>query len=259
MISKTARWLIGSMLVGGAAAYVSTMPEAPTPVAFQGPPQRAYDSTPGPAAGPRVSAGEVDVAALAAGGPADGFPAGAPAGEVANPVAAALDIDALNATRDRPLFTPSRTGPQAPAVEELPTRDFVEEVPLPMPPQVRLVGLMMIGDGGIALLRDENTGAVVRLREGEDYDGWAMHVVDDRSVTLSRDGEEHVMAMLVPGAPAPRPDMQGAGQGGYDPFAGQGVDPFNGGAYYPQENLQDNQQYNGQFVGPGDGMFQQQR
>jgi general secretion pathway protein N len=75
-----------------------------------------------------------------------------------------------------------------------------------------LVGAVIGESEGIAIFLDQgNSNQVVRLRIGEDYDGWVLHSVKGREAILQRDGEDAVFALPAPddvSAPAV-PNMQG--------------------------------------------------
>ena len=122
-----------------------------------------------------------------------------------NPLSA-LDLESLAATRTLPLFTPTRS---APIVEPIiPEAVLVEPeivaAPEPVPPALRLVGLVMTDSEQMALLADPATGLVHRLRAGDSYDGWTLTIVDGRTVAFSNDGREHLLTMFeqFDGAPA---------------------------------------------------------
>jgi general secretion pathway protein N len=120
----------------------------------------------------------------------DALPADAPAEPPAalvnpNPLSG-LNLDSLSATRDLPLFTPSRTAPMAEAPVEpeiVPVEEPVVE-PEQGPPPVQLVGIVLSEDSEIALLLDTMNNEVHRLSSGEEYEGWALKIVDARSVEL---------------------------------------------------------------------------
>ena len=138
------------------------------------------------------------LAGLALAGPAQAQdPPGSP-GAAVNPVAA-LDLESLAATRALPLFTPTRTAPvvEPPFVPEpIAVEPEVFVAPEPVPPALQLVGLVMSESEQVALLADQATGMVHRLRPGESYDGWVLTIVDGRTVAFSNDGREHLLTMF---------------------------------------------------------------
>jgi hypothetical protein len=147
-------------------------------------------------------------------GPDQGPPAPDAVDEVAptaadspNPLSA-LKIESLAATRDAPLFTPSRT---APVVEQYVEPEPVVEVAQPVveeaapaPPALRLIGVVRTGSEEVALLADENTGQIHRIRPAEEFEGWTLKIVDGRSVEFQNAELSHKLSMFAPGSePAP--------------------------------------------------------
>lgn len=114
-------------------------------------------------------------------------PAAAPVNP--NPLSS-LSLESLSATRALPLFTPSRTAPS----EEAPVEEITAPPPEPVvepeqpPPSLQLVGIVLTDDEKVALLLDTGSNEVHRLASGEEYEGWAMTIVDARSVEF-RSGE----------------------------------------------------------------------
>jgi hypothetical protein len=67
-----------------------------------------------------------------------------------------LTLDALSATRDRPLFSPDRRKPPAPAVADI--RGPTTPLPrAPQKPQLTLIGIIVTTSETFVLLRDSNT------------------------------------------------------------------------------------------------------
>jgi general secretion pathway protein N len=117
-----------------------------------------------------------------------------------------VPLSTLTATRERPLFTPSRRAP-APAV----AGPVVAAPPAPPPqppaeperPQLVLVGAIASGSEGIAVFLDQATNNIVRLRTGQDHSGWVLRSVKGREATLQKDQRTTTLTLPVPGeAPA---------------------------------------------------------
>jgi len=111
----------------------------------------------------------------------------------------AVPLSSLTATRERPIFSPSRR-PPAPAV--LPA---VVQAPAPPPPpakpekpQLTLVGTVAKDSNGIAVFIDKSTRAFVRLRMGEGYTGWTLHSIDGRAVTLQKGKLSETLSLPKP-------------------------------------------------------------
>jgi hypothetical protein len=103
----------------------------------------------------------------------------------------AVPLRALAATRDRPLFSVSRR-PPSPAIPRTP-----DPVPILMPvaiksaeperPPLVLVGTIVSAGTRIAVLLNQTTKLVTRVREGEEESGWRVKTILFRSTVLERD------------------------------------------------------------------------
>ncbi len=116
----------------------------------------------------------------------------------------AVPMRALSATRDRPLFSPSRR-PPAPAVAAAPV---VVEAPAPRPaaperPMLTLVGTI-IGEGDkIAIFFNPSSNTVIRLRLGQSEGGWVLRSVGSRETVLEKDHQSFTLALPAPEDVAP--------------------------------------------------------
>jgi hypothetical protein len=117
----------------------------------------------------------------------------------ANPLWA-IPLTALSGTRDRPIFSSSRR-PPVPAVA--PTAGpKVAAVPKPREPErppLSLVGTIASGDEGFGIFLDQSTKAALRLKVGEDCQGWKLRSVQGREVTLEKDQQVVTLALPQPG------------------------------------------------------------
>jgi general secretion pathway protein N len=52
------------------------------------------------------------------------------------------------------------------------------------PPNMSLVGVILRGDGGVALFADNTTKSLLRLNVGESHNGWELVSVAERRITL---------------------------------------------------------------------------
>jgi len=113
----------------------------------------------------------------------------------------ALKLEDLSATRDRPLFTPSRRPPPPARVEAPPAPEpvAVEEKAVVMgPPPFDLVG-SVVGEGNaFALLRNKSTNAVIRVRSGDAAEGWRVGAIGLRTIALAREGRRETLALAAP-------------------------------------------------------------
>jgi len=132
----------------------------------------------------------------------------------------AIPLRSLAATRDRPLFSASRR-PPAPVVADAPAPAAAAPMPVanrpadPERPPMALIGTVVSADERIAIVINEATRTVSRLREGDEDSGWRMRAVlarsaivekGDQSVTLGfpKPGDQPPpIAAAPPGAPPP--------------------------------------------------------
>jgi hypothetical protein len=120
----------------------------------------------------------------------------------ANPLWA-IPLSALSATRNRPLFTPSRR-PPAPVVANAPAPVAARPPPPPPPavpehPNLVLVGTVASENDSVAVFIDNATHDAVRLRTGEGHSGWVLQSVDRRTATLQRGGQTETLELPKPG------------------------------------------------------------
>ena len=99
------------------------------------------------------------------------------------PALLAPELSALTETVERPLFNPSRRGPQPPPPEaEAPPPPPPTAEP---PPAVTVQGVILAGDQTVALLRRDDTGEIMTARPGDDLSGWHVDRIEPGSVTLT--------------------------------------------------------------------------
>jgi general secretion pathway protein N len=111
-------------------------------------------------------------------------PAGQPADGLVNPLQA-QSLDRLSATRDHPLFSPSRrpVPPPPPTVERAP-----EAAAPPPPPNVTVIGIVVNGEGARAIIRSDAENKFDRVQIGDDIGGWKVSQIEGRRMVLSLDG-----------------------------------------------------------------------
>ena len=121
-----------------------------------------------------------------------------------------VPLSTLTATRERPLFSPARRAPAAAVAGPV----AVAPPPPPPPPteperpQLVLVGAIASDTEGFAVFLDQATNSVVRLRTGQDHDGWVLRSVKGREATLQKDKVTTTLALPVPGVPEALPGGQ---------------------------------------------------
>ena len=123
-----------------------------------------------------------------------------PAGPVAHTQAGnplwAIPLRVLTATRDRPLFSPSRRPPPA-AVVAAPVAAPRPAAPAaPDHPLLTLVGTVVSNRDVIGIFIDQADKKVVRLRTGQDHDGWTLRAVHERDAVF--DDRRHRAVLALP-------------------------------------------------------------
>jgi general secretion pathway protein N len=114
-----------------------------------------------------------------------------------------VPLSALSATRERPLFSPSRR-PPPPAVVAAPRVPYVAPTPKPEEPDhplLTVVGTVVNGTEGIGIFLDQATNSVIRLRTGQDHAGWILRSIQGREATFENDRRTATLALPPPGAP----------------------------------------------------------
>jgi len=118
----------------------------------------------------------------------------------ANPLWA-IPLATLTNMRERPIFSASRR-PPPPAI--VPVAVAAAPPPPPKPqlverPQLSLVGTIASGPESFGIFVDQTTKAALRLKLGEDYQGWRLRSVQGRDVTLERDQLTTILSLPQPG------------------------------------------------------------
>ncbi len=106
----------------------------------------------------------------------------------------AIPLRSMSATRERPLFSPSRRPPPPTAVATAPTPPAPAR-PAPPEPQLTLIGTVLGAGRGIGVFIDQTTKDIVRLSAGEGHDGWTLRAVQEHAVILERDRREVTIAL----------------------------------------------------------------
>jgi len=104
----------------------------------------------------------------------------------------------LSATRDRPIFTPSRRPPAPPAVVATYTEPAKTKAPEPDRPALSLVGTVSGTSEGFAVFTNDATRETVRLRTGEGFEGWILLSVQVRQAVLEKNRKTAVFELPLP-------------------------------------------------------------
>ncbi|MFL6946674.1 MAG: hypothetical protein ACJ8FU_00600 [Xanthobacteraceae bacterium] len=116
----------------------------------------------------------------------------------------AVPLVSLNATRERPIFLPSRRAPAAAVAAPLPPPAPVRSPPAAEPdrPRLALVGAVAGESEGVAIFLDQATRGIIRLRTGENHSGWILRSVKGREATLEKGRETLLLVLPAPGEQA---------------------------------------------------------
>jgi general secretion pathway protein N len=107
-----------------------------------------------------------------------------------------MPIQLLHATRERPLFSPSRRPPMPVVIAGPPPK--IETPKAPDEPTLDLIGTVTGNpDAGYAVFVDKASHDVVRLKTGEGQDGWILQSVSKREAVLEKD-ERSAIVRLPP-------------------------------------------------------------
>jgi hypothetical protein len=78
----------------------------------------------------------------------------------------------------------------------------------PEAPQLVLVGTIASEEEGFGIFLDQSTKGALRLKLGEDYQGWKLQAIRGREVTMEKDQQAAVLALPEPGAAHPGGDVR---------------------------------------------------
>jgi general secretion pathway protein N len=115
----------------------------------------------------------------------------------------AIPLSALSATRERPIFSPSRRAPPPvvaaapPAPRVTPRPPKAEE---PERPPLTIVGTVSSEAGGIGIFLDQTTNTIIRLKTGESHAGWVLSAIQGREASFEKDHRTAILALPSRGA-----------------------------------------------------------
>ncbi len=116
----------------------------------------------------------------------------------------ATSLASLTATRERPIFSPSRRPPAPPAEPPRASPVARSAAPPAEPgrPKLALVATVIGDTQSIAVFTDTMTSNTVRLRPGEGHAGWILLSVEGREAALQKDSETAILALPPRGSGA---------------------------------------------------------
>ncbi len=148
-------------------------------------------------------------------------------GSLPSPLAA-QPLDRLSATRERPLFSPTRRPPPPP-----PQVAAAPPPPPAPPPNVALFGIVMDGDEARAVVRAGPAEKIMRVGIGDDIGGWKVAQIEGRRLVLALNGRIATFMMfsgnsannVPPAAPAPPAGRHSQAQAQTEPQNQTGQSP----------------------------------
>jgi len=108
-----------------------------------------------------------------------------------------LLLDALPATAERPIFSPSRRPP--PGVTIVPY-----QAPRPatmnqsLQPALSLLGVVSGNEDGVAIFLDATSNSVIRMKLGESHTGWTLQSLGARHAIFQRGRDTATVALSNP-------------------------------------------------------------
>ena len=179
--------LVSALVIPSSAAPLTIAPEAEPEPSYNAASRPAISLWDEPAPAPPI---EVK--------PVVAQPAETERAKSANPLWA-IPLTTLSNTRERPIFSASRRPPPASAPVA------VAEAP-PAPPKLRgverpqlsLVGTVIGTDESFGIFIDPEAKTSLRLRLGEDFQGWRLRSVQSRDVMLERGQQSAILSLPEP-------------------------------------------------------------
>jgi hypothetical protein len=112
----------------------------------------------------------------------------------------AVPLKQLSATRERPIFSPSRRPPQAAVAAAPYVPPPAPPTPIELPrPQLSLVGTITGKVAGFGIFLEQVGDKVLRLKTGETHKGWTLLEVRARQIVLQKDNETITLSLPAPG------------------------------------------------------------
>jgi general secretion pathway protein N len=106
-----------------------------------------------------------------------------------------VPLDALSATRERPIFSPTRRPPVIPAVVDIPVPKPPAPPPEPDHPLLSLIGTIVNGSSGIGIFVEPGKENALRLRTGQDHAGWVLQSVGAREASFAKGSRRAIVAL----------------------------------------------------------------
>ena len=114
-----------------------------------------------------------------------------------------MPLKQFTVTRDRPIFLPSRRAPAPPASIVTVAKVVVPKPKEPEQPQLSLVGTISGDDTRFGIFVDQATKNVLRLKVGEDFQGWQLRSIQAREASFQKNQLTFIVALPQPGLSQP--------------------------------------------------------
>lgn len=114
-----------------------------------------------------------------------------------------MPLKQFSVTRERPIFLPSRRPPAPPAAAVTVAKVVVPKPKEPEQPQLALVGTISGDDARFGIFVDQATKNVLRLKVGEDFQGWQLRSIQPREASFQKNQLTFVVALPQPGLSQP--------------------------------------------------------
>jgi hypothetical protein len=111
----------------------------------------------------------------------------------------AVPLSSLLATRERPLFSPSRR-PPPPAVAAVSADAAPPPPPKPAEPDHPLLTLVgtIVGDAeSMGIFADQSDNKFISLKTGQEHAGWTLRAIAGREATFEKDSRRATLALPV--------------------------------------------------------------
>jgi general secretion pathway protein N len=127
-----------------------------------------------------------------------------------------IPLRILTATRERPLFSPSRRAPALAIAAPAPAPRPVVAAKPPEPDHLLLsiVGTIVSASDGIGVFIDQATNEVIRIHTGQEHGGWMLRSVHGREAEFEKNERISTLALPAsrPAAAEPAPTLAGMRQ-----------------------------------------------
>lgn len=102
------------------------------------------------------------------------------------------DLEDYQEITERPLFYATRRPPPPEAPEVAVQEEPEEEKPIAL----TLIGVMVVSDSKIALVQNDDTNKVIRLKPGEEIENWQLQTINANSIVLNKNDETKELPLL---------------------------------------------------------------